>query len=228
MSNTWTKQYLDNDMMWPAEPLIRMFRGKHYPNSELYACDFANSDLVDVGCGDGCNFVLYHQLGFRRLCGVEITDEICEVNSKRLSNLGIDTEMKTGTNDNIPYEDGSFDTLVSWNAGYYMGTEDKYFTFEEYMDEFSRVMKKDGLFIFSIPMADHEIFKECSMIDDKYAIIRRDALGIRNGIVFRRFKDEADLVSTLESHFYDVRLGAVCDDYFGTAAHWHIGYAKRR
>lgn len=38
--NTWTKQCIDNDMMWPAKNLIRMFKGKNYPDCHLYKNDF--------------------------------------------------------------------------------------------------------------------------------------------------------------------------------------------
>jgi ubiquinone/menaquinone biosynthesis C-methylase UbiE len=120
MKNSWTEQYDKNDMMWPTESLIRMFKGRHYPNSSLYNNEFTNATILDVGCGDANNFLLYNQLGFKKICGVEITEEICKINKERLNRLGIQSEMRVGTNNNIPYSE-EFDYLVSWNACYYMG-----------------------------------------------------------------------------------------------------------
>lgn len=62
--NTWTMQYANNDMMWPTETLIRMFKGRNYPNCNLYLNDYTSASLLDVGCGDANNFPLYSQLGF--------------------------------------------------------------------------------------------------------------------------------------------------------------------
>ncbi len=228
IKNTWTNQYQNHGMMWPAEPLIRMLKGRHYPNSELYAYDFKNASLLDVGCGDACNFPLYKQLGVKRICGVEITDEICTLNEQRLRQMDIYAEMKMGTNDNIPYKNNEFDILVSWNAGYYMGDADNYVSFDVYMKEFARILKNGGVFVFSIPKASHAIFNESIELNEGYAVIQKDALGIRKGIVFRKFRDQQDITMALSEYFYDIHIGSIQDDYFGTAAHWYIGYAKKQ
>lgn len=224
--NTWTRQYIDNDMMWPSENLIRMFKGKNYPDCHLSMNDYTHASLLDVGCGDANNFPLYSQLGFKKLCGVEITEEICQLNEERLSRMGIYAEMRVGTNDAIPWEE-TFDYLVSWNAGYYMGVLDHYFMFEDYLEEFSRVLKKNGIFIFSIPMSDHDIFLHSETINEKYSVIQEDMLGIRNGVVFRKFKDEKDLRETLALFFEDIHLGSIRDNYFGVRGNWHIGYCRK-
>lgn len=224
--NTWTKQYVNNDMMWPTENLIRMFKGRNYPDCHLYMNDFTKASLLDVGCGDANNFPLYSQLGFRKICGVEITEEICELNKERLNKMGIFAEMRVGTNDKIPYEE-MFDYLVSWNACYYMGGVENYFMFEDYLKEFIRVLKENGIFIFSIPTSDHVIFKDSEVIDDKYTIIQKDVLGIRKGKVFRIFKNENDLRETLGQFFNDIHVGSILDNYFGVAGHWYIGYCRK-
>lgn len=63
-------------MMCPLEKLIRMFKGKNYPNCHLFMEDFTYASLLDVGCGDINNFPLYSSLEFKKLCEVEATEEI--------------------------------------------------------------------------------------------------------------------------------------------------------
>ena len=225
--STWTDQYNKSDIMFPTEPLIRMFKGRNYPNCDLFEKNFVDSTLLDVGCGDANNFILYDQLGFKNLNGVEITQEICDLNKERLDRLGIEATFKVGTNDHIPYEE-AFDFLVSWNACYYMGVESRYFKFEEYMAEFHSKLNENGIFIFSVPASDHRIFRDSIEIDDKYTMIQNDPLGIRKGVVFRKFRDETDLEDTLSNFFTNIHLGEVNDNYFGTVAHWYIGYAYRK
>ena len=162
------------------------------------------------------------------MCGVEITKEICDLNKNRLKRLGIEAEFKVGTNDHIPYEE-AFNYLISWNACYYMGGgRDNYFKFEEYMLEFHDKLKENGIFVFSVPAADHRIFRDSIQIDNKYVIIQNDPLEIRKGIVFRRFRDQSDIKDSLSEWFRDVHIGEVNDNYFGTLGHWYIGYAYKK
>ena len=225
--STWTEQYNKNDIMWPTEPLIRMFKGRNYPNCDLYKNNFCESSILDVGCGDANNFLLYDQLGFKKMCGVEITQDICDLNKDRLQRLGIEADFRVGTNDNIPYEE-MFDYLVSWNACYYMGIAENYFKFEDYMEEFCHKLKENGIFIFSIPAADHRIYRDSIKIDDEYTMIQNDPLGIRKGIVFRKFEDETDIEKTLSEYFRDIHIGEINDNYFGTLGHWYIGYGYKK
>lgn len=227
MNSTWTQQYDNNDMMWPAEPLIRIFKGRNYPDCHIYKNKFSEASLLDVGCGDANNFPLYSQLGFQRICGVEITREICDLNQKRLNKLGIEAEMRVGTNDSIPYDE-QFDYLISWNSCYYMGEANNYFKFEDYLREYSRVLKRNGIFIFSVPASDHRIFLDSKSIDNKYSIIQNDPLGIRKNIVFRKFNSEEDIKECFGQYFNNIFLGEINDNYFGTRGHWHIGYCHKK
>lgn len=73
--NTWDLQYQSNDMMWPSEMLIRMFKGTRMPRCNFDKTKYMYQSIIDIGCGDCNNFPLYKQLGFRRICGVEITEK---------------------------------------------------------------------------------------------------------------------------------------------------------
>lgn len=52
------------------------------------------------------------------------------------------------------------------------------------LEEFSRVLKKNRIFIFSIPMGDYDIFIHSEAINEKYSVIQENMLGIRNGVAF--------------------------------------------
>ncbi len=146
--NTWSLQYYNNDMRWPNEMIVRMFKG-NWKRCNFDKSLYPKQSICDVGCGDCGNFPLYKALNFKRICGVEIEQDIVDLNNKRMAALGIDADVRVGANDKIPFENNSFDYLISWNAGYYMGKPDNYHKFEEYVEEFARVLR-GGVFLFSL------------------------------------------------------------------------------
>ena len=71
----WTKAFLGNEMAFPSEYVIRIFRGQ-YPNLNLNKKSFQNKRICDVGCGDGRNLCLLKRCNFEGVFGVEITTDI--------------------------------------------------------------------------------------------------------------------------------------------------------
>lgn len=146
-----------------------------------------------------------------------------------MKQMHIDSEVRVGTNDNIPFEQGAFDYLVSWNAMYYMGVPENHFNIETYVEEFARVLREGGIVIFSIPMPDHKIYKGADLLDEKYVVIRNDSLNIRNGLVMRRFMSEIEIAEVFAPFFGNIEFGKLVDDFFGdNDAHWWVGYAIKK
>lgn len=219
----WNKFYQTSPMQWPTEYVIRIFKGS-YPRLNLPK-DYEGKKICDVGCGDGGNLVFLNQCRFK-LHGVEITPEIVEKVRRNLSNFNISSDIRVGKNDTIPFEDGFFDYLLSWNACYYMGDK---LNFEDVVKEFARVLKKDGYLVFSIPKKSSFIFKDSEPHSKKgYQIIRNDPFKIRNGEVFRIFKNEKEIEEAFSDYFKNFVFGSIHDDAFGYDYHWHIGVCQKK
>ncbi len=43
----WTKHYLSNNIMYPAENVVRIFKGK-YPNLSISDNDFTGKKICDI------------------------------------------------------------------------------------------------------------------------------------------------------------------------------------
>jgi ubiquinone/menaquinone biosynthesis C-methylase UbiE len=220
----WTKAYMDINMAYPAENVIRILKGA-YPRLNLDKKDFIGKKFLDVGCGDGRNLLLAKQCGFD-IYGVEISPEIKQKAIDNLNKAGVmNIELKVGSNQSIPFQDGYFDYLLSWNSSYYMGDS---IDFNDYVKEFARVLKRDGYLILSIPMKSCFIFKNSEEIRKGYRIIKNDPFNVRNGEVFRAFEDEKDIQESFAEYFHHFVFGSVYDDCFGYEYHWYLAVCRRK
>ncbi len=220
----WNSLFLKAGLSFPSEYVIRILKGK-YPRLDLDKSAFPGAKFCDMGCGDGRNLLLAKTCGFKAY-GVEITDEIVRKASENLRGAGIgDLDIRTGTNDNIPFEDAFFDYMLSWNSCYYMGDRRD---FSKYVSEFGRVLKKDGALILSIPKKSCFIFNGSEECARGYRTIRNDPYGIRNGEVLRCFDGEAEIEEEFSPFFKDFVFASIHDDCFGYEYHWHISVCRRK
>lgn len=72
--------------------------------------------LLDIGCGAGFDLIVAARtLGTTgRVCGIDMTPEMLQRARGNFSELGIDAiELKEAQGENIPYDDNSFDVIIS-------------------------------------------------------------------------------------------------------------------
>lgn len=219
----WTKAYANNSMEFPAEYLIRIFKGS-YPNLTLRDSGYTGKKVCDVGCGDGRNFVMLNQCGLE-LYGVEVAQSIVDKVKINLELNHIPATVKVGTNDKLDFESEFFDYLISWNSCYYMGDNR---TMDAYVNEFARVMKSEGYLVLSIPKKTCFIYKGAEALDSEYVTIKNDPFNVRNGERLRMFSDENDIVNTFSGHFKNFIFGSIEDDCFGFDYHWHLVVCQKK
>lgn len=214
-------------MSFPVEGLIRIMKGT-YP-AQLMPKPQSGQLLLDIGCGDGGNFVLYNQLGLDAV-GLEVSDEICASTYARLKSFNIQPmAMLSGCCSNIPAEDGVFDYAVSWNSCYYMsiGTGE----FEDHVREMARVLKPRGWLICSIPTWECFIFKGSTPFegDDRYRIIGDEYFGMRKGEIMRCFfSGGIEIIEEFSPHFCDFSFSRINIDWFGLKYDWHVFTAMKK
>lgn len=220
----WTRDYLNQvEMAFPSEYVIRIFKGS-YPKLNFDKNSFKNKRVCDLGCGDGRNLVLLYQCGFN-VYGVELTEEIVNKTRANLTKLNILSELRVGTNENVPFDDNFFDFLLSWNSCYYMGQN---VDFNTHVKEFARILKKEGYLVLSIPKKTCFIYHGSEKLKDGYHIIRNDPFNIRNGEVLRMFEDEKEIEDTFSKYFKNFIFASIHDDCFGFDYHWHIAICQKK
>jgi|TARA_B100001971_G_C18169837_1_gene526438 ubiquinone/menaquinone biosynthesis C-methylase UbiE len=218
----WTNLfYSKKDVSYQAECVIRIFKGK-FPKFKLKLKK--NDKILDVGFGDGRHIVFLKKMGLD-VYGTEISVHIINRIKKLVKN--VNKKLKVGTNDNLNFKSNYFNMLLSWNSCYYMSPEDP-FNFQKHVFEISRVLKKNGTIIISIPKKTCFIFKDSKKIKKNYRIIKNDYFGVRNGQVMRCFENKNEIEKSFKSKFKKFIHSSIDINWFGLDYHWHVFIAVKK
>lgn len=131
-----------------------------------------------------------------------------------------------GNNKELPFENGEFDLVVSWNFCYYIKNQSDLFS--EHMSEMRRVLiQRESMIIFSIPQPSNFIYRESkpviSLANYEIVEIGQDPFGVRNGQLMARFSSFAKLKKELEvSGINILSYGVETGDWFGLQYVWWI------
>ncbi|MHA1386623.1 MAG: class I SAM-dependent methyltransferase [Candidatus Helarchaeota archaeon] len=208
--------------VYPPEWLVRLMLGS-YPKINLDKGKYLGAKVLDVGFGDGRSFPLLHNLGFK-IHGIEITDEIVKMCRDRMNRLGIQAKLRIGTNTNIPYPNNYFDYIIACSSCYYI---DENTSFQDTLREYSRVLKKNGILICSLPHKGMFYFRNCIERSDGSCVITSDNYGIRNGYILQRFKTKNDIKKSFSKYFHLLAIGLLKDDYWGHQVNMYLVVAKK-
>jgi len=194
--------------VYAVEFVVRAFLGT-YPGLHMPRDRYQGSRVLDLGYGDGRNMPLLNNLGMK-IHGVEIAEDINRHVIERMKALGINAELKVGTNAHIPYDSGYFHYVLACHSCYYVEPGDQ---FDTNLAEITRVLESGGYLIASLPMTGSYILKDAKHLDGGHYEITNDPYGLRNGTVFRVFDSEDEIRETLTPYFDDLCIG-YCDDMF--------------
>jgi len=226
----WTVAYKNEQdkkgMTFPSEYVIRIFKGS-YPKCNLctFGGGYEQKSILDISCGAGRDLIIFDQVGFEKIAATEITKGIVDQCKENLHQLGIDADVRVGNNRNLPFDDGSFDYLLSWNVCYYF---DDVKDFSAHVKEYARVCKSGGVLVFSIPKPQCFIYENGIDKGNGLVEITSDPFSIRNGVELKCFKNEKEIEMEFSPFFEDFCFGSIEDDCFGLNYSWFIGYCRRK
>ena len=209
--------------MYPVEFVVRSFLGT-YPRLNLDKNKYVGSLILDLGFGDGRNMPLLHNLGFK-IYGIEISEQINHLVASRLKEHGIPAILKVGRNISIPFDDKFFQYILACHSCYYI-EEDT--TFDDNLKEIHRVLTPNGSFICSLPMRDTYILDGAKKLSNGHYRITKDPYGLRNGTIFRVFKNPNEIMEVFDKYFCEVSIGFCDDDFFGIHQKVWIVVCKRK
>ncbi|QOZ27286.1 class I SAM-dependent methyltransferase [Bradyrhizobium sp. CCBAU 51753] len=208
--------------VYPVEFVVRAFLG-NYPRHKTDAASYRGKRVLDLGCGDGRNMPLLHNLGME-IHGTEISQEICDLTTARMNNLGISATLAVGRNHALPYPDGHFDVVLACHACYYIDPGTR---FSDNVGEIARVMRGGGFLIFSAPIGTTYVLRGAKDLGDGHMEIADDPYGLRNGYVLKKFDNEAEIEAALRPAFTHFEIGSCRNDFWGIEEHvWTVACRK--
>ena len=224
LDNAYTRRYRNagSGILRPNEWVVRAFLGT-YPQHRLDPSRYKGASILDLGFGDGRNTEFLCDLGFE-VSGTEITPEICEIAHRRLAQLGKRVELSVGRNNNLPYADETFDYLLASHSCFYLDGDDD---FAVNLEEIVRVMRSDAVFVGTVPMTTNQYFAESVDLGSGIRLIKKDALGLREGARLMSFNSEQDVEDHFAKHFDEVRIGKWKNTFWGIREHMFLVVALR-
>ena len=209
--------------VYPSEWVVRTFLGSH-PELSLDKSMYAGSRILDLGFGDGRSLPLLYNNGFN-VYGIDITQEILNLCEQRMKRLGVEVNLRVGTNSNIPFEDGFFDYILSSSSCYYV---DQGTTFLDHLKEYNRVLKPGGIFVASLAEPNSYIFKNAIESEDGLCEIVNDTSGVRNGFTLKRFKSQDEIRSEFGKYFDSFSFGLCRDNFYGIQVDLYLMVCKKK
>ena len=104
---------------------------------------FAKGRILEIGIGSGLNFSFYNKSEVKDVFAVEPDNVLLEKAKKRALDNNIDLNIEKISAESLPYDNEFFDTIISTY------TMCSISNLSSALNEIRRVLKKDGIFLFS-------------------------------------------------------------------------------
>ena len=204
-SNYYTKFFKKNNSVFPSEFLVKLFLGKS--KKILSLTKYKSKKILDLSFGDGRNLIFFKNLKFNTY-GTEISKDIINRFKKKKKNIN----LKIGTSTNLPFKNNFFNIVVAYNSFYYLEEKEE---ISDAVKEISRILKKNGLFIGTIPTKNNYLFKNSLKLGKYKYYIKKDPLKLRNNSIVACVRSKKDANNILKTKFNKINFGHIFINNFG-------------
>lgn len=224
IDSSYERHYAEraNAKVYPTEFVVRTFMAK-YPGLN-FRKPVPGDNILDVGFGDGRNTAFLCDAGLA-VSGIEITQGIVDQTRTRLSNLGHEADLRVGRNSAIPFENEAFDYILACHCCYYC---DEGQTLLDNLNEYSRVLKKDGFVVASVANRASYIFDGATALPDGSLVVQNDPYNNRNGYRLYGFSAPSDIEQYFSPLFKNFSFGSADNNYFGISERVFWVVAQKR
>jgi len=109
--------------------------------------------VLDLGCGNGRHAIYFAREGFNA-AGIDISETAVEWGREWAARERLEVDFRVGSITNLPFEDHSFDVIVSHGVLDHVPMEHA----KSAMAEAARILRPHGLFYFDLKSADDSDF----------------------------------------------------------------------
>lgn len=213
------KLFPHTKLHYPDENLVRLFSGRYIPIPQPPA------RVMDHGFGHGNNLIFFASKGYD-CAGCEISEYLIKDVQKLFELINKSVDLRPVKGLAIPFDDESFDIVVSWNVLHYNGTHSAVL---KVIDELHRVLKPGGVLLLStLHPASSFSDRMRPLGDGSYLIEKESKYDNRKGLTFF-VAQSAEELSGLFRRFSEVKIGSASFDLFDYPErnHWFLVYGVK-
>ncbi len=104
--------------------------------------DLAGKTVVEIGCGDGSDFIKYKKLNAEKIIGIEPSVKMVEIANEKSDGM---CHVVQGEYEHIPMNDGTADVVIGRLSLHYLSS------FDEAYREVARILKTYCSCVFLVP-----------------------------------------------------------------------------
>lgn len=182
---------------YPDENLVRLFSAQYVPVPQPPA------RVMDHGFGHANNLVFLLSRGYE-CAGCEISEHLINEAQKLFKIIEKTVDLRLVKGLGIPFEDESFDVVVSWNVIHYNGTHAAVL---KVISELRRVLKPGGVLLLSTVHPDSVLFARSRHLGSgSYIVEEESEYDNRQGLTLF-FVQSAEKLADLFTEFSEVKIG---------------------
>jgi SAM-dependent methyltransferase len=222
IEKNWTQYHTQqkSERRYPTEFVVRILKGGKYPQLNMDRSKYKNASILDLSCGDGRNFELLMDLGFR-----VFATEISEESINTLKSIYPYVDFHQAFNDSLPFSENTFEYVLACHSCYYLRDG---VSFSDNMREISRIIKPGGIFIGSMLAPGNFLVQGSRRLNDGSLEVFADPFGLRNGDRVQDACSEEELKDMLYQYFNDICISKLSDNYFGLQVNSFIFVCNKR
>ncbi|RAP37470.1 hypothetical protein B1207_04665 [Legionella quinlivanii] len=211
MDTRYERHYAEriSSKVYPTEFVVRTFLA-NYPNKN-FKRPVPGDKILDIGFGDGRNTAFLCDLGLE-VSGIEITAGIVNQTRQTLLKSGYAPDLRVGRNGSIPFEDETFDYILACHCCYYCDDGQTLF---DNLNEYYRVLGKNGFLIASVANQSSYIFNQAEKLSDGSFMIMNDPYNNRVGYRLHAFASKSEIEQYFSPLFHNFSFGSADNDYYG-------------
>ena len=183
--SVWDRMWKNPDGWYPNEFVVRFLAKYVRKRIGLDTYQVHRGDIkrvLDLGCGCGRHLIMLAREGYDTY-GLDISKMAIAFAQQWLEREGLEADLRVGSAASLPWEEGSFDLVISHGVLDHMCWEDA----RQATKEVARVLKPQGLFYVSLVSTRESGYGQGQQIDQYTYSVEE---GIEAGTVQRFYELE--------------------------------------